>query len=127
MSAAPANGRQNDQEEVIDLPSITFGLRLKALRNRYGLKQNEMADKLGIHRSSYSAYEADRDKPREGIIDFAHRLEQITRIEGLAMWLCGFEPELKLRTGSFLTVPTCMDALQNGQHVLPFPELVSVP
>jgi transcriptional regulator with XRE-family HTH domain len=42
---------------------MTFGRKLKTLRVTKGLTQQEMADYLGISRTSYIAYERDKWKP----------------------------------------------------------------
>ncbi len=53
---------------------IIIGKNLKFLRRRKGLTQQDLADKLGIRRSSIGAYEENRATPRydtlEGISDF---------------------------------------------------------
>ena len=50
---------------------MTFGARLKAERQRLGLTQQELADTLGIHVNSQSAYETGGNSPT------ADYLEQI--------------------------------------------------
>ena len=57
-----------------DKEKIVIGNNLRFLRKRKGLTQQELADKLGIRRSSIGAYEENRASPRyetlEGVSDF---------------------------------------------------------
>jgi transcriptional regulator with XRE-family HTH domain len=43
---------------------MTLGKKLKELRTKAGLTQNQMADNLGIQRSRYNSWEQDIAKPR---------------------------------------------------------------
>ena len=42
---------------------MTFGERLRKMRERTGLPQKTIADALGVERSTYSYYESDRNEP----------------------------------------------------------------
>ena len=57
-----------------DREKIVIGNNLRFLRKRKGLTQQELADKLGIRRSSIGAYEENRASPRyetlEAVSDF---------------------------------------------------------
>lgn len=54
----------------------TFGERLKELRIRKGLTHQEIADYLGVSRSTISYYENGKNEPRiEGLIKLAELLE----------------------------------------------------
>jgi transcriptional regulator with XRE-family HTH domain len=43
---------------------MTLGKKLKELRTKAGLTQNQVADNLGIQRSRYNSWEQDIAKPR---------------------------------------------------------------
>jgi transcriptional regulator with XRE-family HTH domain len=56
----PANGTYNAGMKTgrpSKLPRTDFGARLHAAREAAGLSQAQMADKLGIHQTSYAAWE----------------------------------------------------------------------
>lgn len=50
---------------------MTTGERLTELRNKLGLSQEQMADKLGVKRSTYAKWEKDINKPTRKVNDIA--------------------------------------------------------
>ena len=42
---------------------MTFGERLRMIREKAGLSQEELAKKIGIHRNSIGGYERDVNEP----------------------------------------------------------------
>ncbi len=50
---------------------MTTGERLTELRNRLGLSQEQMADELGVKRSTYAKWEKDTNKPTRKLKDIA--------------------------------------------------------
>ncbi|WP_061342948.1 helix-turn-helix domain-containing protein [Clostridium botulinum] len=47
---------------------MTFGDRLKELREDHGLRQTELADKLNLSRNAISAYETNTNEPNLDIL-----------------------------------------------------------
>lgn len=50
---------------------MTTGERLTELRNKLGLSQEQMADELGVKRSTYAKWEKDTNKPTRKLSDIA--------------------------------------------------------
>lgn len=50
---------------------MTTGERLTELRNKLGLSQEQMADELGVKRSTYAKWEKDTNKPTRKLKDIA--------------------------------------------------------
>lgn len=118
-----------DGEEPITLvrltgpPPLHFGLRLRAIRQAYKMRQDQMADALGVHLSSYSAYEKGPSKPRD-LSGFAMNVQRVTGCP--AGWLLGLEDEVQLRTGRRLRALTCIDGSGESSSRLLKPSLVVV-
>lgn len=88
-------------------PEITFGLRLRATRKAMGLEMAPMAELLAVGVSTYSAWENDRDTPRD-IRAVARRVEKATGVP--AAWLLGVAPELDLRDVRLRQVRQALEA-----------------
>ena len=50
---------------------MTTGKRLTELRNKLGLSQEQMADELGVKRSTYAKWEKDTNQPTRKLKDIA--------------------------------------------------------
>jgi DNA-binding XRE family transcriptional regulator len=53
----------------------TQGRRLKAWREKAGLTQKQVAERLGVQQGTYAAYELDMRSPR---VDIAARIDRMT-------------------------------------------------
>lgn len=74
---APLNAR---------VPEWTFGERLRKARRELQLNQEAMAERLGVKRVTYAAWEVGQNKP--DITELAPRLEEVTGISRL--WFVGW-------------------------------------
>jgi transcriptional regulator with XRE-family HTH domain len=66
---------EEQQEQLV----LTFGQRLRVVREQAGLTRQEMAKRLGVSASSYGNYEGGRSLPRDEVC-FAVRVEEITGV-----------------------------------------------
>lgn len=82
------------------IPEWTLGERFRKARRHKGLKQQEVADRLGVKVERYSNWEADINRPRD-IVAVCTQLEEITDFP--ADWLAG------LRTGNFPPLDDALD------------------
>lgn len=71
------------------IPEWTVGDRLRKARDLAGLSQGEMADKLGVKRTSLSAWERGENQPRN-FLDIVNRWGEITGVD--PGWILGFAP-----------------------------------
>jgi transcriptional regulator with XRE-family HTH domain len=82
------------------VPQWTLGDRLRKAREHAGLKQTEMAEEIGIGRSSIINYESDKAKPPRPVL-VAWALRCAVPYE----WLAG-EPVFRRRGGRFALICT---------------------
>jgi transcriptional regulator with XRE-family HTH domain len=87
-----------------------MGRRLRWVREAYGKKQQEMAEIVGIHQTSWSLYERGKRWPDQfEAVRLIAKLK-ITREYLLDGRLLGIEPELAIRIAARhpeLVLPTC--------------------
>lgn len=78
-----------DPAPQVAAPPWTLADRLrKVRRDVLEISQNEFAERLGIGSKSYSAYEADRGRPRD-VVALARRVQLISGVP--AAWLLGVD------------------------------------
>ncbi|WP_298261689.1 helix-turn-helix domain-containing protein [uncultured Litoreibacter sp.] len=78
----------NDEDSYFSNDNATFGDRVAAARDAQGLKQEELAKKLGVKLKTIRGWEDDVDEPR------ANKLSMISGILNVSMrWLLTGEGE----------------------------------
>ncbi len=100
--------------EQIDNPLVpmwTLGDRLAKARRHAGLNQEQMAQRLNVTASALSAWESDRNQPRE-LLAVATRWAEVTGVD--SAWILG----VGSRTGSLSPL---IGLTSNPAPELPFP------
>jgi transcriptional regulator with XRE-family HTH domain len=69
------------------IPPLTLGMRLRMAREHAGLRQEDMAEILGISSASVSNYEKGARHPRGGEIELVRRWAEETCVD--ESWLLG--------------------------------------
>lgn len=94
---------------AIELPQWTFADRMRKIRRDIvQIDQTEFAQKLGVTRQAYAAWESGRNEPRS-ILAIAKKVELISGVP--AVWVLGIDaphPITEVRTPEYL--PASSDA-----------------
>ncbi|WP_375537680.1 helix-turn-helix domain-containing protein [Curtobacterium sp. MCBD17_032] len=74
-------------------PTFSFGERVRKVRRETGMTQAEFAEKLGVGRQAYAAWEVDKNTPPR-MVEVAERLEELTGVgrEWFLGWADGSGP-----------------------------------
>lgn len=81
----------------VELPQWTFADRMRKIRRDVlGVEQAELAEKLGVTRQAYAAWEAGRNEPRS-ILAIAKKVELMSGVP--AAWVLGID-SLSVDTGA---------------------------
>ena len=80
MSAQPDGGV---------IPEVTFDMRLRIARRHADLGQRELAGRIGVSPTTYSAWEAGSARPRD-IVTTAKKIGLATHVS--VAWLLGLDP-----------------------------------
>jgi transcriptional regulator with XRE-family HTH domain len=111
------------------VPDWTFADRVrKVRRDVLGIEQAEFADRLGVTRQAYAAWESGRNEPR-GLVAVAREIEQISGVP--AAWILGVDaPFLSLAPQATSRVNASTKRRLTGRYipdmqatVIPFPQL----
>lgn len=60
-------------------PTFSFGERVRKVRRESGMTQAEFAEKLGVGRQAYAAWEVDKNQPPR-MVEVAEKLEDLTGV-----------------------------------------------